>query len=404
MTIHACLAPVALSICLLTACSESTWPKRQPLNASQVTALNELAAQQQLANEASRAAFRGEAWTIGAIPWNSTILPLASPDGHWLVTSSGKPASSAARRGLPGATPPIGSRLEIWELLAGHSGLREHAALDLPLILTDAADDEGFLVEAPQSNGTRWIGKVDWRTSELTWLVKDDAINSMPVIGPMGRLAWCTRQRDEKRFALSVRFPGSGTFEIPANSGEWLLPMWSRRSTRLSAWRLGDGGVLTLVSMDGDSPETMAGPASQVLIMSGANRWDAFKATANRTTVSGLPGPFVEQVLFYHPIEQRMVVWMPTGINSDRVIPLAPNSIDAVHDDRGDFLLTMPGGLHWQSQSDLRNVVRVDHVPVFARGTTDPMRPFLLLDPGANMVRIRGMRPRRQAASTEQTQ
>ena len=401
MTSQARITSVGLSICLLTACSESTWPKRQPLNSSQVNAINELASQQQVMNDASKGAFRGEAWTIGSLPWNSTILPLVSPDGHWLATSSGKPASSAARIGLPGATPPLGSRLEIWEVLAGHSGLREHAALELPLVLTDAADNEGFLVEAPQSNGSRWIGKVDWRTSELTWLVDDDAVNAMPVIGPRGRLAWCTRQRDEKRFSLAVQFPGSGTFEVSANRGEWLLPMWSRRSTRLSAWQLGDGGVLTLVSMDGDSPESMAGPAGQVLVMSGANRWDAFKATANRTTVRGLPGPSIEQVIFYHPIEQRMVVWMPTGINSDRVVPLAPNSIDAVHDDRGDFLLTMPGGLHWQGQNDLRNVVRVDHVPVFARGTTDPMRPFLLLDPGANVVRIRGMRPRREAASAE---
>jgi hypothetical protein len=303
--------------------------------------------------------------------------------------------------GLPGATPPIGSRIEIWELLTGYSGLREHAVLELPLVLTDAADNEGFLVEAPQANGTRWIGKVDWRTSELTWLVKNDAVNTMPVIGPRGRLAWCTRERNEKRFALAVQFSESGIFEIPANKGEWLLPMWSLHSTRLSAWRLGDGGVLTLVSMDGDSPETMAGPASQILIMSGANRWDAFKATANRTTVRGLPSQLIEQIIFYHPIEQRMVVWMPTGINSDRVVPLAPNSIDAVHDDQGDFLLTMPGGLHWQGKNDLRNVVRVDHVPVFARGTTDPMRPFLLLDPGSNVVRIRGMRPRREAPSDQ---
>ena len=401
MSTQACIASVGLSICLLTACSESTWPKRQPLNTSQVNAINEIAAQQQLINDASRGAFKGEAWTIGSLPWNATILPLVSPDGRWIATSSGKSPSNAARMGLPGATPPIGSRIEIWELLTGHSGLREHAVLELPLILTDAADEEGFLIEAPQANGTRWIGKVDWRTSELTWLVKNDAVNTMPVIGPRGRLAWCTRQRNEKRFALAVQFSESGTFEIPANKGEWLLPMWSLRSTRLSAWRLGDGGVLTLVSMDGDSPETMAGPARQVLIMSGANRWDAFKATANRTTVRGLPSKLLEQIIFYHPIEQRMVVWMPTGINSDRIVPLAPKSIDAVHDDQGNFLLTMPGGLHWQDQNDLQNVVRVDHVPVFARGTTDPMRPFLLLDPGSNVVRIRGMRPRREAPSDQ---
>ena len=167
---------------------------------------------------------------------------------------------------------------------------------------------------------------------------------------------------------------------------------------RLSVWRLTPEGILSLISMDAMNAHTLMQPAKQITVMTGASRWDAFTATGNRTSVQGLAPPPVEEVVFYHPTQRRMSVWMPTGINSDQLVSLAPDSIDAVHDAQGNFLLTLPRGLHWQSLTDLRNVVRVDHVPVYARPTVDPMRPFMLLDPGREVVRIRGMRPARKPA------
>ena len=61
-------------------------------------------------------------------------------------------------------------------------------------------------------------------------------------------------------------------------------------------------------------------------------------------------------------------------------------------------------GLHWKDTSNLRHIVRVNHLPVFARRTTDPMRPFLLLDPGQHVVRITGMRPMSRAAAHDALQ
>ena len=43
----------------------------------------------------------------------------------------------------------------------------------------------------------------------------------------------------------------------PPIKGEWLLPMWSDRSRRLSAWLLGEDGALSIVSIDGESPDTL---------------------------------------------------------------------------------------------------------------------------------------------------
>ncbi len=384
-------------------CEQSKWPKRTRLTQSQADALNEIAARQQRVDDATRGAFQGEAWTLGAIPWNATILPIASPDGRWIATSAGAPPSNAAQMALPGAVPPEGARIEIWEILPGFGGMRLQSTMEQPLVLTDAADKEGFLVESPRLDGSRWIAKIDWRSGDLTWLVRDDQVNTMPTLGPRGRLAWSTRSRDAVLFSLAFRFADGREFVLPADDEDWLFPAWSQRNTRLSVWRLDENGILSLISIDGDSPSTIGSDPRQVLVMVGATRWDAATATANRSAVQGLSGPPIEQIAFYHPTEQRINVWMPTGINADRLVSLAPGSIDAIHDDRGDFLLTMPKGLHWQSRSDLRNVVRVDHAPVFARSTVDPMRPFILLDPGAETVRLRAMRPRRHTAEAPQT-
>jgi hypothetical protein len=304
--------------------------------------------------------------------------------------------------GLPGAVPPEGARIEIWEILPGFGGMRLQTTIESPLVLTDAADKEGFLVESLRRDGSRWIARIDWRSGELTWLVRDDQVNTMPTLGPRGRLAWSTRPRDGVSFSLAFRFADGREFELPADDEDWLFPMWSPRSTRLSVWRLDSQGVLSLLSINGERPDTIKENPRQVLVMVGASRWDAAAATANRTAVQGLASPAVEQVVFYHPTQQCINVWMPTGINDDRLVSLAPGSIDAIYDNRGDFLLTMPKGLHWQSRSDLRNVVRVDHAPVYARSTTDPMRPFVLLDPGAETVRLRAMRPRRETAEARQ--
>lgn len=389
----AAYAAATLAVIGAAGCEQSKWPKRTPLSLSTATAINEIAAQQNESNDIAASSFNGESWGIGTVPWNSTILPLLSPNGQWIATSTGVPPSKSTQLALPNAPVPMDSIVEIWEVLTGRGGIRAQNTISGSIVLTNTADDEGFLIESPQADGSRWIGKINWRTGDLKWLVQDDRINTMPSLGPNGRLAWCVRTTDEMELSLAIRFSDDREFLLPPSNGEWLLPMWSSRGTRLSAWLLGSDNVLSLVSLNGRSPDTLGVNLKQVLIMNGANRWDAIRATANRVAVQGLRPPLHEEVVFYHPIKQRMAVWIPLGLNADQVTPLATGSIDAVHDRKGNFLLTMPKGLHWQDISDLKRIVRVDHVPLYARPTNDPMRPFVLLDPGTHLVRVRGMRP-----------
>lgn len=377
-------------------CSQSKWPARSHLTPAQAEELNQIAAINAHTQKMESLAFTGEIWTIGAVDWDSSILPLVSPDGRFIASSVGSAPSSAARLALPGNVIPGDTSVEVWEILGGYAGLRSIKRLPPSLLLGDSADDEGFLVESPQADGSRWIGKVDWRTGDLRWLVKNEEVNAFATLGTRGRLAWCSRPVDREHFDLTVRFPEGTQFKLLGRGAEWLLPQWSTRSAMLYAWRLTTTGQLSLVALDGESPATIAGEAKQIAIMAGANRFDPFRATSNRHNVHGLPAPFVEEIVFYDPANHCMAVWMPTGINSDRTVLLAMDSIAATHDHNGNFLLTMPEGLHWQGTSDLRQIVRVNHVPLFARRTTDPMRPFLLLDPGKEVVRIRGMRPQNE--------
>ncbi|HJN79669.1 MAG TPA: hypothetical protein QF455_02240, partial [Phycisphaerales bacterium] len=354
MTAHLAISVATCSLLVLgTGCHKSKWPKRTPLTAETAAALNQLAEQNLIANELASSSFQGDSWGIGAIPWNSTTLPLLSPNGQWIATSTGDIPSNAMRLALPGASVPEDAKIEIWEVLPSRSGIRLQNTISGSVLLTDSADDEGFLVESPRADGSRWIGEIDWRTGNLQWLVQDEHVNTMPSLGPRGRLAWCVRTQQEIEFSLAIRFQDEREFVLPVNDGEWLLPMWSDRSSRLSAWRLGEDGTLSIVSIDGESPDTLESSIKQALIMAGANRWDALRATANRSIVQGLQPSRFEEVIFYHPIRQRIAVWRPMAANSDRVISLAEGSIDAVHDHEGNFLLTMPDGLHWQDLSNL---------------------------------------------------
>jgi hypothetical protein len=403
MTAHLAISITTCSLLALgTGCQESKWPKRTQLTAETANALATIAEQNIIANERASTSFQGESWGIGAIPWNSTILPLLSPGGQWIATSSGNTPSNAMQMALPGASVPDDAKIEIWEILASRRGVRLQNTINGSVLLTDSADNEGFLVESPRADGSRWIGKIDWQTGKLQWLVQDDNVNTMPSLGPRGRLAWCVRTQQEIELSLAIRFQDEREFVLPPNKGEWLLPMWSDRSRRLSAWLLDEEGALSIVSIDGESPDTLNSSIKQVLIMAGAGRWDALRATANRSIVQGLRPSQFEEVIFYHPIRQCSVIWRPLETNSDHITSLANGSIDATHDHEGNFLLTMPDGLHWQDFSDPSSIVRVNHVPLYARRTTDPMLPYVLLDTGTNVVRLRGMRGNSQHTQANQ--
>lgn len=382
-----CIGPLVAA-----GCSSSPWPARSHLTPAQEERLVQIAEREMEVRAAAETSFSGKTWMLGSIPYNARVLPLVSPDGRHIATSVGQPPSSATMYAAPNGAVPTETGIEIWELIPSYGGVRLQTELGSGLLLGTSADAEGFIVEKPNTNGSRWIGKVDWATGALTWLVQDDAVNAFGALGREGRLAWCTRSVDDHTFSLAMRFPDGEEFGIGGDV-DWLLPEWSHYSDRLSAYALAPDGLLKIVSMDATGPGTLASSARDLPVMTGASRWDAAKASEYRNAVLGAQQALFDEVIFYHPVNKRVTVWLPTGIRSDAPVSLAAHSIAAVHDDRGDFLLTTPDGLHWQDANKLGHVIRVDHATVFARPTSNPMRPFILLDPGQHVVHLRAMRP-----------
>ncbi len=388
---------------LLSGCSKpDKWPERSTLSQAQWDRLSEIAEHQYRSQQASDSAFSGATWHLGDLPGVNAVLPMLSPDGTRIAIATGVVPSMTTRLALPDAPMPNGAGVTIWEILPGRGGLREQISLPAGLLLTDSGDESGFLVERPNTDGSRWIGKVDWYTGDIEWLVAGDTVAAFPALGRDGRLAWCERAVDDTMFNLVVRLTTDGHEHretvIPHGDGDWLFPTWSNRSNRLSAFML-TPAQLSLFSMDASTPAALQDSVRSIPVMAGARRADAMLAAMGRHHVMGTGHSPLEEVFFYDPRQQRMMLWLPTGLNWDQPMQLADQSVAAVHDDRGGFLLTMPDGLYWQDRNDKRKLLRIDLTPWIARPTSDPMRPFILMDVGNERVTLQAMRPDRQRAS-----
>ena len=331
-------------------------------------------------------------WSLGEIPSSDRALPLNSPDGQWLAVETGPPVNSSTLLGIPDAPIPTANTVEIWKLDASSATLTKHTRLPAPLLLGQSADQNGFLVESPRSNGSRWIGKADWTTGEINWLVQDNALNTFGSLGPEGELAWCTRPLAVREFSLAIRFSDGEEVGIGPNGGEWLMPSWSTRSSRLSVFFLSDDGVLSLLSMNAQTPRMITDPPRRYDIMTGSRRLDVLHARSGQPVIQGTPPPPLEEVIFYHPVTQSIYVWLPTNLLKKPPFGLSTDSIVATKDplSRG-YLVATNGDLRWQDPDDRNGFVRVRYGTTIPRVTTSQVAPYLLFVPGSGQVEVRVM-------------
>ncbi len=214
---------------------------------------------------------------LGAVPFDSQTLPLTSPDGRWIATEHGAPPPWGAVLAAPGEMPPPGLRISAYQVARGDGsplptgmGMNEMKwkdRLPLGLLLGRSCDDRGFLVEAPQRDGSRWIGRVEWTTGRLEWLVRgtDPGIENHVVIaafasyGPSGELAYSrldsvggafdlivrTRPEDPRTERVLVSADGSESYLCPTFSADrshvYALAFPSAPGSRLSVLAVGVG-------------------------------------------------------------------------------------------------------------------------------------------------------------------
>jgi len=350
------LAPALLGLSVLVGCV--TTVERAPGGLRPPDRASDLAPRSALSRSGVR--------TVGTIPYDGFTLPVASPDGRFVAIQAGVPPDWPTLLGTAGSRPPLASTIEVWECLDTATRV---ASLPRGYVLGRGADARGFLIEAPQADGSRWIGKVPWpgalRPVEVQpleagkapldlsdpvepnrpeWLVQDDRVNAFAALGPDGELAWCVRGRQEAGFRLAVRGPGGVAFEDPPGvEASWMLPVFAGRGADL---------VLYLIRLrDGIADLAFGKPLGEDAWRQGlqirplTDRADArvaWQMLAPQGTATAIGEGTDDRLVFFHPDARRMAIWDPAD---DSVRLLEPDSFAAALDGPYAALVSRSDGL-----------------------------------------------------------
>jgi len=191
---------------------------------------------------------------FGAIPTDGITLPVLSPNGRYMAVQTGAAPDLATALARPGQRPPLASRIALYRI--DPRGLVRLGETDGGLVLGRNADDRGVLVEGPQTDGTRWIGRLDWNNLEPEWLVQDGNVNAFAALGADGMLAYSARPVTSTLFDLVVRKGDSVRRLDGDGTRSYLFPALSADAATVFALVLRDG-ILELGSADPASGETL---------------------------------------------------------------------------------------------------------------------------------------------------
>lgn len=342
---------------------------------------------------------------IGDIPFDAQVLPIISPDGRFAATCTGEPPSWPTLLSQVGQHAPR-STLHLFDLTA--SPVREivpPTPLPNGLVLGRDADGAGVLVESPRPDGSRWIGRVNWATGALTWLVRDDRVNAHAVFTPDGGLAWSRRDADGTASSIVVRTGGGAETEIAppreASTNALGFPTFGPSGDVLFFFRFADRLLeLQAVSLRDGKPGTVVARRVVARSSRGALAYQAVAPVQNRFGAGVGSWEGVRGLVYLSPTSGRMVLY---DIDSGSVTPLAPGSIGAAPADTPapSVYLTTPQGLSHQiveMPSGSRGAGRFPRAlppakvladPFVPRATTDPARPIILVGPAASGLRDR---------------
>jgi len=323
---------------------------------------------------------------LGVAPYDGVAVPLVSPDGSLAATQLPPAPPRRLSVAAPGADPARadGASVAIVALAPNGAATVRQEVFDARgaiLLGRDAAAD-GFLIESPRPDGSRWIGLASWADGSVRWLVRGPAVAAHAVFGPAGSLLYSRRPVGGGRFEL-VRLDGGGrerTLSLPGADVVYpLLAPGGRYATALASSERG----LRLVLIDlRAAGERRAGqivrrfPLAGVGSLEGAAQVVAASQSASPGTPQANLGPIV-----YHPAMRRCVA---VDVQRRTLLPLASGSVAAADAGAGRALCATPDGLVlWASRDGREGTSRVladDYLP---RRTGLVDRPFVLFTPVA---------------------
>jgi hypothetical protein len=277
---------------------------------------------------------------LGEVDYDDFSIPLLSPDGRRLVVRGGAPPHWDAVLATRDATPPTPATFRI--LAIDDDALRVEHEIVGPWLLGRAADATGFLVEEPRPDGSRRLGRVDWETGKVAWLVDEGFVDAFGTLGPDGTLAWSRRAIDDVAFDLMVRRgDGAGTWRLPSRwERSWIDPVIAPDGRTIFMLRRGDGTVELAWSRLTDESRFRDGVSTHPISV----RVDARRTQAMLAPQVGVASPSAEhaRIVFLHPDLGRLVEWSP---RTDLVRPYPERTINAVHLDEDRAVVSTPDGL-----------------------------------------------------------
>lgn len=362
--------------------------------------LNEIAEYEMQRGDQPSLRFQARLQPLCDIPYNRLSLPLLSPDGQYIATATGPTPPAATRLAERGATPSLGTSVEVWKLGTAPGTCDVAYRLDPPLLLGRSADSDGFLVEAPQPDGSRRIGKVAWETGAVDWVVDDGLVNAFASLGRDGELVWCSRRPDEPRFSLVIRDAVGREVVIDPQGGTWLFPSWSTISDRLYVFWLSARGTMKLATMSTLSSDIMMSSLQDIDVMTNGSTELVEQAVAAHPVVQNAPAGDIEGYIFFHPAENRIAVWVPEDSIDSRPFVLLKRAVAAAPDVEGGgrYLVSTPDELRYVDPSRMHSSIRIHNELAIPRATSHENWQYILLSPDEDTVTLRALLPRTRTA------
>ncbi|HYD02041.1 MAG TPA: hypothetical protein VEB22_12505, partial [Phycisphaerales bacterium] len=278
---------------------------------------------------------------LGTIPYDGLTLPLVTPDGRWVVTQTGPLPPWEAVLAEPGAVPLPANAIAAFEVI---DGALMPAAWNVASAAADAADPppplatEGLLlgrcagdgwvvVEQPNADGSRWIGRLMLKTGTVEWLVQGEDVNAQALLLRNGTLIFARRSKSQAESVLVIR---------PAavhERGEPLSDAPPERSIRREGWYFcqpvtsPDQSIVAVLAIGAQSSELLAYSTTQVdaqgmpmLIgrepLGPMGAAAAFQAV---TSVEACPpdvdSPLRSTILLVNADRRRVALWDPARVS-----------------------------------------------------------------------------------------
>ena len=394
---------LVINACVMTACTPvQQEPRKQAMSPEAIKRLNEIAEYEMMRGDNPSLRFNANLQDLCEIPYDRSTLPLLSPGGRFIATVLGSAPSTPTRLAEPGAPPPLDTGVEVWRINQSPTTCSVAYRLDPPLLLGRSADSTGFLVESPQPDGSRRIGKVAWDTGDIDWIIDDGMVNAFATLGRNGEVAWCTRQRDARAFSLVIREEDGREIVIDPQGGNWLFPSWSTLSDRIYVFWLSRSGTMKLATMNTLSSDIMMTSLQDVDIMTNGSIGLVEQAAVAHPVVQGVPAGDIEGHIFFHPVKNRVVVWVPDDTSDARPFVLLKRSVAAAPDVEGGgrYLVATPYELRYVNPSRMHSSIRIHDELAIPRATSNGAWQYILMSPDQDTIMLRALNPRINASAS----